>query len=387
MNYLSVNLLPRSYRITYEQILKNAKQIPYCINPSLSDFEQLLKSSLSDFDESSKDWSGTNKNSMQVVRIGIDKKDNIYVWPGAIIHFNMASILGTEFIYTLRFETDAKTILETDEPKEYQNLNNEEKKKLVELINSKLNYLSIEYITCGFTDLVKFSDYITVNKNDKIDIETEEPEYSRTIRKYHSESKIFKNHYIKEDVERLEDIEPDNELVQFRTMLQKHDWSFEFSDDFRVYEAGKEEYSNIVKVINDLVQKDKEQELRRIWFENVPEEYKFPIVNRFKTRQDRENDNFIKRLLMVSVVVRKKDSKDLYLFLPSLSDGIIGWKSFSWDYQDIYSRQFPTWSRCVLKKMLLLLDKVDINFDELVFINVENFTELSNDLIKKVINN
>ena len=183
--FLSTNLLSSSYRKEIKEILGDTKQFMYSINPNKNEFEQTLKSSLSSFEQ------------FQCVRIGIDKKDNIYAFPGCIIHLEFASSLGVDFIYTFRYESNNNKEYLTDASDEFEDLGKEKEKELVHIIVNTLYYLpnNCIYSIPRNKKLVKFSDYITPQNNDKVEL-VNEPEYSRTIRKYHSESKRFKNFYM-----------------------------------------------------------------------------------------------------------------------------------------------------------------------------------------------
>ena len=67
----------------------------------------------------------------------------------------------------------------------------------------------------------------------------------------------------------------DDMLGEFRDLLSRHDWYYEYSDDFRVWSTYSEHMRKINKLFHDLSEAGYRPEAMLLWDEFAPEERKF----------------------------------------------------------------------------------------------------------------
>ena len=66
-------------------------------------------------------------------------------------------------------------------------------------------------------------------------------------------------------------------LNEYETLLKAHDWTYEYSDDFRVWTRGREEYHKLVGLRTRLIESGLRKEADEYWNKHATHE-------RFKIR-------------------------------------------------------------------------------------------------------
>ena len=169
------------------------KNIPYDINPSRDNFMKILRHPLSTYNYGPKKFN--------VVRIGIDKDYNVWIWPGFILHRIAARDISKKpFEYRLHYDAGNPDTFLTDTPQDYldnmgyQKTNIKELEKLTSVLQKYFGFLG----TRGITDWhsrgrEETDDQLNVSfkkfggKQTDKNIDDQEPEYATIIRKFHSE--------------------------------------------------------------------------------------------------------------------------------------------------------------------------------------------------------
>jgi len=185
----------------------NLGEVPYCVNPSKNDYIRLLKDPLSEFK-----W---GKESYHSVRIGITKDNKIYMFPGNIMHQAMSEGLGINFKYRLQYDPiNYPYRYLTDTPTDYTQYfdkhYDEKMKALVILLMTNFDYIPAIAIyewedRKTSKPLVNFGYYVDIKNIKHNDIEIEEPEYSRIIRKFHESVRTSTKKEIDPEIKKIGD--------------------------------------------------------------------------------------------------------------------------------------------------------------------------------------
>jgi hypothetical protein len=173
-------------------------KLPYTIDPSRSDYLQIVKHPISTYP-----WEG---KTFYAVRMGIPaNSEDLWMWPGDIMHRiaakHIAKLGDQLFKYKFQYTKNYPDRLLTDTPHDFDVLTDEQKKALTLLIQKKIGWLGTKGIS-GWDEvvdggkdefLVNFSDYVKEPFVKDIPSDDEdEPEYARVIRRFHNMESVNK---------------------------------------------------------------------------------------------------------------------------------------------------------------------------------------------------
>jgi len=98
----------------------------------------------------------------------------------------------------------------------------------------------------------------------------------------------------------------ENDLSKLENQLKSHDWYYDYSDDYSVWNKGKDKETEIRSLISQLKKEGKRTEVEKIWQKYAPKGFSLPLTGEPKPKKP-EYD-------FKSGSIKQK-GKDLYLDL------------------------------------------------------------------------